>query len=80
MIEHRRRTALDACARDSVPVASLICFVSGISVAWNIMLFVMVSRASVELAHEGVVEAELVGEDDGRAILLQRLGPVRCIG
>ena len=28
------------------------------------------------LAHEGVVEAELVGEDDGRAILLQRLGPV----
>jgi hypothetical protein len=27
------------------------------------------------LAHEGVVESELVGEDDGLAILLQRLGP-----
>ena len=28
------------------------------------------------LADEGVVEAELVGEDDGLAVLLQRLGPV----
>jgi hypothetical protein len=35
------------CERFEVPVASLICFVSGISVAWNIMLLVMVSQASV---------------------------------
>ena len=28
------------------------------------------------LTHEGIVEAELVGQDDGLAVLLQRVGPV----
>jgi len=28
------------------------------------------------LAHESIVEAELVGQDDGLAILLQAFGPV----
>ena len=64
------------CDRLVVPVASLICLVSWISEAWNIMLLVMFSAVGQMLAHEGVVEAELVGQDDGLAVLLQRLGPV----
>jgi len=32
------------------------------------------------LAHESVVKAELVGEDDGLAVLLERLGPVAVHG
>ncbi len=32
------------------------------------------------LAHEGVVETELVGQDDGLAVLLERLGPVAVHG
>ena len=35
------------CARLVVPVASLICLVSWMSVAWNSMLLVMFSQASV---------------------------------
>src|SRR5262249_522184 len=31
-------------------------------------------------AHEGVVETELVGEDDGLAVLLERLGPIAVHG
>src|SRR5262249_19453235 len=32
------------------------------------------------LAHEGVVETELVGKDDGLAVLFQRLGPIAVHG
>ena len=64
------------CDRLVVPVASLIVLVSEISVARNSMLLVMFSqRIGQMLADEGVIEAELVGEDDGLAILLQRLRP-----
>ena len=56
---------------------SLIVFVEWISVARNSRLLVMFSALSVEvLADEGVVEAELVGEDDRLAVLAQRLGRV----
>ena len=61
----------------TVPVPSLMRLVASTSVAMNMAHEVMFSAASVDvLADVALHEAQLVGQDEGLAVLPQRLAPV----